>query len=375
MPSDSYQIKYFEALQRHLQVGPPVYFVVKDGYDYTDLDSLRRLCGLSTCYSNSLQSLISSASMHPETTYIAQSSVNWIDDYMDWVNADPSIHTCCYVKKNTTDFCDYKKLSEEKGEEEAYRTCETCRIPRRNYNFPTKQAFLDNVQSFLKQNPSKDCIKAGHAMYGDAVKLIPVLDPKNLEEKKLPDYADKRYAEVMKAKLLQRHASVRVGPSHFMAYHSVLSTSDDFVNAMLAAQQIADLITKMLNENHNETFATDITTTTGHHNHQHKPHQRYEVFPYSIFYVFYEQYVKIWQDATMQLISTLFAIFICTFILLSFDLYTSLIVTVLIAIIIIDMVGIMYLWNIELNAISLVNLVIVSLIFICYRLSLNGFEN
>lgn len=60
----------------------------------------------------------------------------------------------------------------------------------------------------------------------------------------------------------------------------------------------------------------------------------------------------------MQLILTLFAIFLCTFILLSFDLFTALIVTVLIAIIIIDMVGIMYLWNIELNAISLVNLVI-----------------
>jgi Niemann-Pick C1 protein len=54
------------------------------------------------------------------------------------------------------------------------------------------------------------------------------------------------------------------------------------------------------------------------------------------------------------------AIFACTFILLAFDLFTALIVTGLIAIIIIDMVGIMFLWNIELNAISLVNLVIVS---------------
>jgi Niemann-Pick C1 protein len=62
----------------------------------------------------------------------------------------------------------------------------------------------------------------------------------------------------------------------------------------------------------------------------------------------------------MQLVLTLMAIFACTFILLAFDLFTALIVTGLIAIIIIDMVGIMFLWNIELNAISLVNLVIVS---------------
>ena len=79
--------------------------------------------------------------------------------------------------------------------------------------------------------------------------------------------------------------------------------------------------------------------------------------------MFYEQYLTIWQDATMQLILTLFAIFICTFILLSFDLFTALIVTFLIAVIIIDMVGIMFLWNIELNAISLVNLVIVILFY------------
>lgn len=32
MPYDSYQIRYFEGLQKHLAVGPPVYFVVKDGY-------------------------------------------------------------------------------------------------------------------------------------------------------------------------------------------------------------------------------------------------------------------------------------------------------------------------------------------------------
>ena len=125
-----------------------------------------------------------------------------------------------------------------------------------------------------------------------------------------------------------------------MAYHTVLSTSNDFVNAMVSANQISEMITEMLNNNSN---------TNTH----------YEVFPYSIFYVFYEQYLTVWRDATVQLITTLAAIFICTFVLLSFDLYTALIVTVLIAIIIIDMVGVMVLWDIELNAISLVNLVIV----------------
>jgi Niemann-Pick C1 protein len=87
-----------------------------------------------------------------------------------------------------------------------------------------------------------------------------------------------------------------------------------------------------------------------------------------VFYVFYEQYLTIWKDATIQLVLTLSSIFICTFIFLSFDLFTAFIVTSLIAIIIIDMVGIMYLWNIELNAVSLVNLVIVSILISFKRL-------
>lgn len=36
-----------------------------------------------------------------------------------------------------------------------------------------------------------------------------------------------------------------------MAYHTVLSTSDDFVNAMKSANQISEKITNVLNRNNN----------------------------------------------------------------------------------------------------------------------------
>ncbi len=172
MPSDSYQIKYFEALQKHLAVGPPVYFVIKDGYNYTDMDSMRKLCGGTTCFSNSLQSLISSASNYPNQTYIAQSTVNWIDDYLDYLNADPEVMSCCYTyKKNENEFCDYKKLSDEHSYSYANKKCEMCSVKKSKYGFPTEKTILNNIQHFLRQNPSRDCIKAGHAMYGEAVKL------------------------------------------------------------------------------------------------------------------------------------------------------------------------------------------------------------
>ena len=46
-----------------------------------------------------------------------------------------------------------------------------------------------------------------------------------------------------------------------MAYHTVLSNSDDFVSDMVSAHQISKSITDMLNKNSNSTT-------------------KYEVFPY-----------------------------------------------------------------------------------------------
>ena len=195
MPSDSYQIAYFEALQRHLQVGPPVYFVLKDDhdYDYTSLDGMRRLCGSPTCYSDSLQSLISAASMRPNETYIAAASVNWLDDYIEWLNADPLASTCCFAlappsssNYSTTyaseseasgQWCDPRQQQQQQQQQKQQQhqksnaKCEPCRVHRRQFGMPTAESMLEHVAAFLRQNPSRDCVKAGHAMYGDAVKL------------------------------------------------------------------------------------------------------------------------------------------------------------------------------------------------------------
>ena len=53
------------------------------------------------------------------------------------------------------------------------------------------------------------------------------------------------------------------------------------------------------------------------------------------------------------------AIFVVTFLLLGFNLIIALIVTFTVAVIIVDLLGLMYIWNISLNAVSLVNLVMV----------------
>ncbi|CAG0897897.1 unnamed protein product, partial [Cyprideis torosa] len=82
-----------------------------------------------------------------------------------------------------------------------------------------------------------------------------------------------------------------------------------------------------------------------------------DVFPYSVFYVFYEQYLTMWPDTIRSLAISLFAVFLTTWILLGLDHYSALVVLVTITMILVNMIGLMYFWGITLNAVSLTNLV------------------
>merc|ERR1712136_501216 len=82
-----------------------------------------------------------------------------------------------------------------------------------------------------------------------------------------------------------------------------------------------------------------------------------EVYPYSVFYVFYEQYLTWGHDVLVSLAISAAAVFVVTFILLGLDIHSALVVLITIAMIIIDLFGLMYWWSISLNAVSLVNLV------------------
>ena len=62
------------------------------------------------------------------------------------------------------------------------------------------------------------------------------------------------------------------------------------------------------------------------------------------------------EDAAKNLGASLGAIFLITYILLGFDLYSAVLILFTISMILVDMFGLMYLWNISLNAVSLVSL-------------------
>lgn len=49
MPDDSYMTKYFDHYQTYFEVGPPVYFMITEGFNYSDAASQNKVCGFYDC--------------------------------------------------------------------------------------------------------------------------------------------------------------------------------------------------------------------------------------------------------------------------------------------------------------------------------------
>lgn len=124
-----------------------------------------------------------------------------------------------------------------------------------------------------------------------------------------------------------------------MNYHRTTVTSGDYIASLRQAQRIAADVRRTLDE---------------------AGHLGVVFFPYSVFYVFYEQYLTVWSDSLFSLGISLAAIAVVTFVLTGFDVVSALLVVVMVAMIVVNMGGLMWLLELQLNAVSLVNLVVVS---------------
>ena len=58
-------LRYFEAQVQYLSVGPPVYFVVRDGHDYTHMTGQNVICGRAGCDEFSLSGQVFFAAQQP----------------------------------------------------------------------------------------------------------------------------------------------------------------------------------------------------------------------------------------------------------------------------------------------------------------------
>lgn len=172
---------------------------------------------------------------------------------------------------------------------------------------PTKETFMKYIPFFLSDLPDENCAKAGRAAYAPGLNFISEKDDEHF-----------------------------VKDSYFMTYHTTVVTSEQFYTSLRKARELTDDIQEMFRQQ-----GVDL-----------------KVFPYSVFYVFYEQYLTIWKDALVSLGLSLAAIFVVTFIITGLDIMSALIVVFMVFLILLNMGGMMWAWSISLNAISLVNLVV-----------------
>ncbi len=164
---------------------------------------------------------------------------------------------------------------------------------------PVGDEFMHYAQRWLNALPNEDCIFAGKAAYGDAV----VLD----------------------------NETTTIHASHFRTAHTPLRSQADFINSYASARRIAKDISER--------------------------NDGIDVFPYSKHYIFFDQYASI-VDLSTALVGGALAFILVIVTALLGSLATGMVVTVTVAMIVVDIVGTMALVNVSLNAVSLVNIVI-----------------
>ncbi|KAM3508380.1 hypothetical protein MY10362_001225 [Beauveria mimosiformis] len=163
---------------------------------------------------------------------------------------------------------------------------------------PENEEFLHYLDKFLKSNADEECPLGGKAAYGQAV----VLD----------------------------QAATGIKASHFRTAHTPLRSQKDFINAYSSARRIA----------------SDISERTGA-----------DVFPYSVFYIFFDQYLSIIPLTAGLLSAAVGIIFVVASVLLG-SVPTATVVSVTVIMSVIDIMGAMAVFGVSLNAVSLVNLII-----------------
>jgi len=169
---------------------------------------------------------------------------------------------------------------------------------------PQGVEFMNYLQRWLASPTNEECPLGGKAAYSDS--LVLPASPFNA-------------------------SSLTIPASHFRTSHTALRSQSDFISAYASARRIADSIS---------------AANPGVH-----------VFPYSKFYVFFDQYTHIVRLTFTLLGAAILACFLVSTILLG-SLRTGAVVAVTVAMTLVDIAGAMALAGVSLNALTLVNLVI-----------------
>jgi len=119
-----------------------------------------------------------------------------------------------------------------------------------------------------------------------------------------------------------------VAAARYRGYHTPLATQNDFITALKEANKLTAKISADLG---------------------------IEVFPYSVFYVFFEQYLQMDYYATVTFAAAAVSILVVSYLFLG-SLWAAALTMAVVMSVVIDIMGCMYVFGIQFNAVSLTNL-------------------
>ncbi|KAM6931324.1 NPC1-like intracellular cholesterol transporter 1 [Xenentodon cancila] len=298
MPKDSYMLNYFHYLYKYFEVGVPVYFVTKRGFNFNSVEGMNAVCSSVGCDQFSLTQKIQYATNYPDQSHLAIPANSWVDDFIDWLNPGSKCCRLYTLGPNTGNFCPANISAILCG-----RRC--IGSSSNGVIRPSVDQFNRFLPDFLGNRPDLQCSKGGLGAYDTSVVI---------------------------------GDGGEILASRFMAYHKPLTNSEEFTAALLKSRELA----------HEITLGMRAIPGTS---------PDFEVFPYTVTNVFYEQYLTIVPEGLFNISLCLLPTFVVCCLLLGLDLRSGLLNLLTIILIVVDTVGVMTLWSIDYNAVSLINLV------------------
>ncbi|KAI0997027.1 NPC intracellular sterol transporter 1-related protein 1 [Podosphaera aphanis] len=277
----------------------------------------------------------------PDDSYLIQ----YFNDLYDYFESGPPVYFVT-KKLNVTERSHQQQLCSR------FTTCEQNSLaniveqerkrPEISYIASTPASWIDDYFRWLDPNLESCCVESGQACFKNRSPPWNVTLSGMPEGEEFVHYLQKWIAAptgedcplggkaAYSTSLVVDSERDTILASHFRSSHTPLRSQEDFIAAYASARRISDTISKK---------------------------NGIEVFPYSVFYIFFEQYSSIVRLTATLLVSALVLIFFISTILLG-SILTGAIITITVAMIVVDIIGTMAIFKVSLNAVSLVNLII-----------------
>ncbi|GMT04634.1 hypothetical protein PENTCL1PPCAC_26808, partial [Pristionchus entomophagus] len=299
VPMDSYVHKFMSTLPDTLASSMPVHFVVHSNsgrpLNVSDERFAKLFCTRADCAKNSLGNLIDEAVKVTKTDLISQPAMNWIDDYRKFRYIFPNGKSCCRVDREKGEYASVEKLNLMESSEKARFT--TCVKPGED---PYRSMTVD-LRYFTHLLPTMECGMSGGMAHREALSFTP---------------------------------KGEVNAFYLRSFHRTFRNSSDFIDGLRLSRLVSDEFKKILDHN----GFTDV-----------------QVFPYSFYYLYYDQYLVIAASTSSQLALSAGIAFI-GLTLTTVSPTTALIVALNTLSSTLLLIGYMVWRNIELNALTIVNL-------------------